>query len=162
MFPWTKSGIPLLWLILFHPSIYLTVPEADDLSIPVVEWLWELNHQVKFEARSGFRELLHSFLQDPKRCHHLSVGKARSVGHFAHLCAQTVFNSYLSTQAQSKNERYPLFVFFFYTADIYARVIVYLHKIISTVLNHFCARRHLDINDIEKCIQVRNGIYPQE
>ena len=157
-----KPGIPLLWLTLFHPIIYLTNPEADDFSIPVVDWLWELNLQLSFEARGDFRELLRSFLQDPRRCHHLSVGKARSVGHFAHLCAQTVLDNYLSTSAQSKNKRCPLFMFFFYTAYVYARVIVYLHKILSTILNHFCVHRHLDANEIEKCIRVRNDISPQE
>ena len=113
MFPWTKPGIPLLWLILFHPGIYPTISEAKGFNIPVVDWLLELNLQPHFEARSDFCELLQSFLQDPKRCQHLSVGKARSIGHFAHLCAQTVLDNYLSIPAPSKNERYSLFMFFF-------------------------------------------------
>ena len=162
MFPLIKPGIPLLWLIIFHPAIYLTDPEADDFSIPVVDWLWGLNLQPDFGGRSDFRELLQSFLQDPRRCHHLSVGKARSVGHFAHLCAQIILDNHLSTPAQSKNKRYQLSTFFFYTANIYARVIVYLHKILSEVLDQFCVRLHLDANDIKKCIQVRNDISLQE
>ena len=77
---------------------------------------------------------------------------------FVHKLSWTIISAPRLNQ-ETRGIRYSCF---FYTADIYASMIVYLHKIVSTVLNHFCVRRHLDINDIEKCIQVRNDISLQE
>lgn len=99
---WRKSAVALLWLSLSYrndgskqvPWKKYVSPESD-FSNTEIDWLWDLRCKISLEAR--FVQLLQSFLQDSNRCRHLFVGKARSAGHFAHLCARTILDDYMDS-----------------------------------------------------------------
>ncbi|KIJ96381.1 hypothetical protein K443DRAFT_284686 [Laccaria amethystina LaAM-08-1] len=75
---------------------------------PEIVWLWDFKNQQHDDGHcDNFCRLLQAFLQDPERCHHLSVGSASSPVHFARLCMQTVSNNYFrSSRRNVKNQRY--------------------------------------------------------
>jgi hypothetical protein len=109
-FSWTKPVIALLWLSLSFGTWESRMwrPIGRFTLLTEIEWLWDFTDQHLDDFRHGdkFLHLLQSFLQDPKRCRHLSVGKADSIGHFAYLCAQTVLNDCLSSPDNAENQGY--------------------------------------------------------
>lgn len=121
-FSWTKSVVALLWLSLSFGTWESRMwrPTGHFTLLTEIGWLWDFTDQHLDDFRHGdkFLQLLQSFLQDPKRCRHLSVGKADSIGHFAHLCAQTVLNESLSSPANAENQG----------------TIFYLHNILLSIL----------------------------
>jgi hypothetical protein len=75
--------------------------------IPDIDWLFDLHYKFGNSViEEEFLQFLRSFLQDPKRCRHLSLGKALSAGHFTHLCAQLILDNYLGSPGNLDNQRY--------------------------------------------------------
>lgn len=106
---WTKSAISLLWvsLELDNWNMRILRKHYDYFILQEIEWLQDFMDQgVNFDDVDNFRRLLQSFLQDPKRCRHLSVCKGYSATQFAYVCVRTVLNDYLSSPDHSENQRY--------------------------------------------------------
>jgi len=131
--------IALLWLSLSFGTWESRMwrPIGHFTLLTEIEWLWDFTDEHLDDFRHGdkFLQLLQSFLQDPKRCRHLSVGKAESIGHFAYLCAQTVLNDCLSSPDNAENQGY-LRSFFFNGDELtkIGRTIFYLHNIMLSIL----------------------------
>ena len=112
-YPWTNLEIALAWLTLLlrynssvEPLWWLHIHLGSSCNNPGIRWLWNAHYNVASERQ--FLPFLLAFLQCPKRCHHLSIGKGSTTSHFAHLCAQIVLNSCLGS-TDSLNLRYLLF-----------------------------------------------------
>ena len=109
-YPWTKLEIALAWLTLLlrynssiEPSWWYPISSGSSCNNPGISWLWNIHLNVTSEQQL-FHFLL-VFLQRPKHCHHLSIGRASTASHFAHLCAQIVLNTCLGS-TDSLNLRY--------------------------------------------------------
>ena len=113
-YPWTKLEIALTWLtLLLHyngivaPPWWRHISSSSTCGNPGISWLW--NFHYKATSKQQFIHFLLPFLQCPKRCCHLSIGKTSTTCHFAHLCAQIVLNSCFRS-TDSLNLRYLLFL----------------------------------------------------
>ena len=101
-YPWTKLEIALTWLTLLlrynnsiEPPWWHHISLGSSCNNPGITWLWNIHYDTTSEQQ--FFHFLLVFLQCPKRCRHLSIGKASTTSHFAHLCAQTVLNHCLGS-----------------------------------------------------------------
>ena len=89
---------------------------------PDIDWLFDLHYKFGNSViEEEFLQFLRSFLQDPKRCHHLSLGKALSVGHFTHLCARRILDNYLGSPENLDNQRYFICYSSFVCSDIFVQ-----------------------------------------
>ena len=116
-YPWTKMEIALMCLTLLlrynhsaEPPWWRHISLGSSCNNPAISWLWRSHYNATSDR--PFFHLLLAFLQCPKHCRHLSIGKFSSTGHFAHLCAQIVLNSCLCLP-DSLNLMYVAFFFFF-------------------------------------------------
>ena len=112
-YQWTKLEIALTWLMLTLYYNHLVGPSWHHLfsgsyNNPGISWLWNFDWEATSDQE--FIHLLLTFLQDPKRCGHLSIGKFSTIGKFAHLCAKIVLNSCLGF-TDPHSLRYLLFFF---------------------------------------------------
>ena len=114
-YPWTELEIALAWLTLLlrynnsmEPPWWHHISLGSSCNNPGITWLWNIHYDVTFGHQ--FFHFLLVFLQCPERCHHLSIGKASTTSHFAHLCAQTVLNHCLGS-TDLLNLRCLLFLF---------------------------------------------------
>ena len=91
---------------------------------PGISWLWILDWKTR-DKNPYFKEyvqLLLNFLQHPKRCGRLSIGKFLTLGHFAHLCTQIILNGCLGL-TDPVSLRYLLFSFFLLLLNIHVTCI---------------------------------------
>ena len=115
---WTKLEIALTWLILalycnhsVGPAWWRRLLSGPSYNNPGIRWLRNLD----LEATSD-QEFIHfflTFLQHPKHCGHLSIGKFSTIGNFAYLCAQIVLNGCLGS-TDPLRLRYLLFLSLFF------------------------------------------------
>ena len=103
-YPWTKLEMALTWLtLLLHyngldgPCWWHRISSSSDWSNPGISWLWNFHYNAEWACRRQFVHFLLAFLRCPKRCRHLSVGKALTTGHFAYLCVRTVLDCCLGS-----------------------------------------------------------------
>ena len=109
-YPWTKVEIALGWLTLLlryngsvEPPWWHHISSGSSCNNPGISWLWNVHYNIA-SWRQFFHFLL-DFLQCPNRCGHLSIGKASTTSHFAHLSAQIDLNNCLGS-TNSLNLRY--------------------------------------------------------
>ena len=117
---WTKLEIALTWLILaFYckypdsvgPAWWRRIFSGSSYNNLGISWLQNLD--LKATPDQEFICFFVTFLQHPKRCGCLSIGKFSTIGNFAHLCAQIVLNSCLGF-TDPLRLRYLLFLSFFF------------------------------------------------
>ena len=143
------SVIPAWWHCVLSCSFY---------NNPEISWLWNLNWEAPSDKQ--FIHLLLTFLQHPKRCGRLSIGKFSTIGHFAHLCAQIILNGCLGL-ADPVSLRYLLkfyssFFCWTYIWHAYASYLHCLHEMLPLLLKDYHTCSYPD--NIGKCIKVSKNI----